>query len=54
MIPLINKQIKSYEKQKVCRICKKELRDDDKKRKKSEIIVTISESSEDLVIVFAV
>ena len=34
MIPLINKQIKSYEKQKVCHICKKELRDDDKNKKK--------------------
>ena len=35
MIPLINKEIKSYEKQKVCHICKKGgFRDDDKNKKK--------------------
>ena len=28
MIPLTNKEIKSYEKQKVCHICKKEFFDD--------------------------
>ena len=33
MIPLINKEIKSYEKQKVCHICKKEFRDDKNKKK---------------------
>ena len=34
MMPLTNKDIKSYEKQKVCHICKKEFRDDDKNKKK--------------------
>ena len=33
MIPLTNKEIKSYEKQKVCHICKKELCDDRNKKK---------------------
>ena len=33
MIPLTNKEIKSYEKQKVCHICKKELCDDKNKKK---------------------
>ena len=35
MIPLTNKEIKSYEKQKVCHICKKGgFQDDDKNKKK--------------------
>ena len=34
MIPLTNKEIKSYEKQKVCHICKKEFCNDDKNKKK--------------------
>ena len=34
MMPLTNKDIKSYEKQKLCHICKKEFRDDDKNKKK--------------------
>ena len=34
MIQLTNKEIKSYEKQKVCHICKKEFRDDDKNKEK--------------------
>ena len=33
MIPLTNKEIKTYEKQKVCHICKKEFRNDDKNKK---------------------
>ena len=33
MIPLTNKEIKSYEKQKVCHICKKEFFDDKNKKK---------------------
>ena len=33
MIPLTNKEIKSYEKQKVCQICKKEFCDDKNKKK---------------------
>ena len=33
MIPLRNKEIKSYEKQKVCHICKKEFCDDKNKKK---------------------
>ena len=34
MIPLTNKEIKSYEKQKVCHICKRGFCDDDKNKKK--------------------
>ena len=34
MIPLSNKDIKSYEKEKVCHICKKRFPDDDKNKKK--------------------
>ena len=34
MKPLTNKEIKSYEKQKVCHICKKGFRDDDKNKNK--------------------
>ena len=34
MMPLTNKDIKSYEKQKLCHIYKKEFRDDDKNKKK--------------------
>ena len=33
MIPLTNKKIKSYEKQKVCYICEKEFCDDKNKKK---------------------
>ena len=54
MIPLTNKEIKSYEKQKVCHICKKEgFRDDDNK-KKSQIITTIPENLEELLIANAI
>ena len=38
MMPLTNKDIKSYEKQKVCYICKKWFRDDDKNKKKVSIV----------------
>ena len=34
MIPLTNKEIKSYEKQKVCRICKEKFCDDNNKKKR--------------------
>ena len=34
MIPLTNKELKSYEKQEVCHICKKQFCDDDKNKKK--------------------
>ena len=34
MIPLTNKDIKSYEKQRICHICKKKFYDDDKNKKK--------------------
>ena len=55
MIPLTNKEIKSYEKQKVCHICKKGgFRDDDKNKKKSEIITTIPENLEELLIAKAI
>ena len=39
MVPLTNKEIKSYEKQKVCHICKEKFCYD-KNKKKSEIIVS--------------
>ena len=34
MIPLTNEEIKSYEKEKVCHICKKEFCNDDRNKKK--------------------
>ena len=60
MIPLTNKEIKSYEKQKVCYICEKRFCDD--KNKKSEYdlyhkvrdIVTIPKNLEELLIIFAI
>ena len=52
MIPLSNKDVKSYEKQKVCHICKKRFRDDDEN--KSEIIATILENLEGLLIANAI
>ena len=45
MIPLINKDIKSYEKQKVCHICKKSFSMMIKTRKEPEIIDTIHNGS---------
>ena len=51
MVPLSNKDTKSYEKQKVCHICKKEcFKMMIKTRKKSEIIATIPENLEGLLI----
>ena len=48
MIPLTNKEIK-------CHICKKGgFRDDDKIKKKSEIITTIPENLEELLIANAI
>ena len=44
MIPLSNKDVKSYEKQKVCHICKNGFEMMMKTRKKSEIIATILEN----------
>ena len=52
-ISLRNKEIKSYEKQKVCHICKKRFAVI-KTRKKSEIIVTTPENVEELLIVNAI
>ena len=60
MIPLTNKQIQSYEKQKVCHICKKSfvlikiMKKNLKTRKKSEIIVITPENLEELLIVNAI
>ena len=56
MISLTNKEIKSYQKQKVCYICEKTFFDD--KNIKSEYdlyhkVVTIPENSEELLIIFA-
>ena len=60
MIPLTDEETKSYEKQKVCPICKKEF-STDKMIKihvdytiKSEIIVITRENLEKLLIVFAI
>ena len=51
MIPLTNKETKSYEKQKVCHICKKgSFEMMIKTRKKSDIITTIPENLEELLI----
>ena len=52
MIPLANKEIKSYEKQKVCHICKKKFCYD--KNKKSQIIVITQENLEELLIANAI
>ena len=55
MIPLTNKEIKSYEKQKVCHICKQKFCYDKnnekefKNEKKSEIIVITPENLEELL-----
>ena len=53
MIPLTNKEIKSYEKQKVCHICKEKFCSD-KNKKKSEIIAVSPENLEELLIVNAI
>ena len=59
-IPLTNKEIKSYEKQKVCHICEKKFCDDKNKKAnmtfiiKSEIVATTPENLEGLLIIFAI
>ena len=53
MIPLTNKEIKSYEKQKVCHICKNSFVMI-KRKNKSEIIVITPENLEELLIVNAI
>ena len=53
MIPLTNKEIKSYEKQKICHICKEKFCDD-KSKKKEKIIVISPENLEELLIVSAI
>ena len=60
MIPLTDKETKSYEKQKVCYICKKEFSADEMIKMhlnntiKSEIIVIIPGKLKELLIVFAI
>ena len=54
MIPLTNKEIKSYEKQKVCRICKKEFCNDDRNKKKVRDHCHYPENLEELLIIFAI
>ena len=60
MIPLTDKEIKFYEGQKVCHICKKLFCYNKKKKVnlnsiiKSEIIVITPENLEDLLIIFAI
>ena len=53
MIPLTNKEIKSYEKRKVCHIFKKRFCYD-KNKKKSEIIAITLENLEELLIANAI
>ena len=60
MIPLTDKENKSYEKQKVCYICKKEFSTDENDKNvfklyiRSEIIVITQENLMELLIVFAI
>ena len=60
MMPLTDEETKSYEKQKVCHICKKEFSTDKSDKMnlnytaKSEIIVITPENLEELFIVFAI
>ena len=65
MIPLTDGESKSYEKQKVCHICKKGFNTDDdddddnndgdnKKYHKKKIIFITQENLEELLIVFAI
>ena len=60
MIPLTDKDNVSYEKQKVCYICKKEFSTDENDKNvfklyiKSEIIVIRQENLEELLIVFSI
>ena len=50
MIPLTNKEIRSYEKQKVCHICKEEFYED----KNKKIIAITPENLEELLIANAI
>ena len=55
MIPLTDKENRSYEMQKICYIYKKEFRtDNDKKYHKSEIIVITLETIEEVLIIFVI
>ena len=60
MISLVDKENKSYEKQKVCYICKKEFSTDENDKNvfklyiRSEIIVIRQENLEELLIVFSI
>ena len=60
MIPLTDEENKSYEKEKVCYICKKEFSTDENDKMhlnytiKSEIIVITLENLEELLIIFAI
>ena len=51
MIPLTNKEIKSYEKQKVCHICKEKFCNGKNKKKKLVIIAITPGNLEELLIV---
>ena len=60
MIPLTDKDNKSYEEQKVCHICKQEFRYDENETNKSELCQKVrdhchyTENLEELLIVFAI
>ena len=56
MIQITDKENKSYEKQKVCYVCKKEFSTDDDNKSiiKSEIIVITQENLEERLIIFAI
>ena len=53
MIPLTKKEEKKHNKQEICYICKKRFSADDKNKKRLEIIVTILENIEVLLITSA-
>ena len=54
MIPLTNEETESYEKKKVCYICKKEFSTDKKNPVKLEIIVITRENLEEPLIIITI
>ena len=60
MIPLTNKEIKSYEKQKVCYICENKLFDDKNKKNEYDLYHKVRdhchymENLDELLIIFAI
>ena len=54
MIPLTDEENKSYEKQKVCYMCKKGFSSKDNKKYHKDIIVITQKNLEELFIAFAI